>query len=479
MKQIRKAGLLLAAILCLTFTACGGSTEDLSGTATQAENTEFSIQSVQEAQTEAVSDEVQQTETALQSDTETESQSTDSKGALPGGTLTVHYMDIGQGDATLITCDGSSMLIDAGNNNKGTAVQMYLQKQGITQLDYVIGTHPDADHIGGLDVVITKFDCKTVFLTDEKKNTRTYEDVIDALKYKNITATEPVVGTSYALGGAEFTIVGPVNKAEDSNDNSIAILLQYGDTRFYFEGDASEKEEADILGTGMDVRADVYKIGHHGSRTSTSDAMLAAVDPVSAVISAGEGNSYGHPHAEVLNKLRAKGVQVYRTDEQGTIVASSDGQTVTFQTSPSESWQAGEPTGSAADDTADESAEDTAQDGTQSTGEDESKTDASRAASAGQAAASVTEGVQQEVSDASAGQNSAASQQQDAADQSVSQDTAAATDGAGSVMVHITDTGNKYHSAGCQYLKKSDREISLEQAKSQGYEPCKRCNPPR
>lgn len=244
--------------------------------------------------------------------------------------LQVHYIDVGQGDATLITCDGHAMLIDAGNNDKGTAVQLYLTKQNVTSLDYVIGTHPDADHIGGLDVIITKFDCGTIFLTDEQKDTNTYRDVLDAIDYRGYTRTAPVVGNTYELGSAEFTIVGPVSLGTDSNGNSIAIILRHGNNRFYFEGDADEKEENSIISTGIDVSANVYKVGHHGSNTSTSDAILNTVNPVYAVISVGAGNEYGHPNAEVLNKLQEKGVQVFRTDEQGSIVAISDGNVITW-----------------------------------------------------------------------------------------------------------------------------------------------------
>lgn len=260
-----------------------------------------------------------------------------------GSVLQVHYMDVGQGDATLITCDGQAMLIDAGNNNQGTAVQSYLNSQNVETLDYVIGTHPDADHVGGLDVVITKFDCKTILLTEEEKDTITYRDVLDAIKYKGYNRTDPVVGDTYQLGRAEFTIVGPRRLISDSNDNSIAIILRHGSNVFYFEGDAGEKEEEDILDSGIELAADVYKIGHHGSKTSTTDEMLDSVDPVYAVISVGEDNSYGHPNAEILNKLRKAGIQVFRTDEQGTIIAQSDGEQLTFNCSPSETWQAGEP----------------------------------------------------------------------------------------------------------------------------------------
>lgn len=352
--------------------------------------------------------------------------STDINQEAPAGKLTVHYIDVGQGDATLITCGEDAMLIDAGDNSKGTALQSYLLSQDITELDYVIGTHPDADHIGGLDVVITKFDCGTILLTGEEKETKTYDDVVSAIEYRGYKKTLPSPRDTFPLGDASFTILAPLFGNEDSNDNSIALLLTYGDTRFYFEGDAGEEEEEQILSSKADVGADVYKIGHHGSKTSTTDDMLDAVNPAYAVISAGEGNRYGHPHAEVLNKLRSAGIKTFRTDEQGTIVALSDGKNILFNMSPSNTWQAGEP-GSVSD-----------------------REPAKGAAPSGVPGAEpndpLTEDIQGEKQD---------------------------------VMVYITDSGQKYHAQGCRFLKDNGREISLQDAKAKGYDPCKVCSPPQ
>lgn len=330
------------------------------------------------------------------------------------GNLEVHFLDVGQGDCTLLLCDGYSMLIDAGNNDKGTYVQNYLQKQGITKLDYVIGTHPDADHIGGLDVILYKFDCDTIILPNVTNDTVTYRDVVAAMESKQYQTTYPVVGTTYELGSASFTIVAPnANYGSNLNECSVGILVQNGDNRFLFTGDAEENSEADMLRNGIDLKADVYKVAHHGSNTATTEEFLEAVGPTYAVISVGGGNSYGHPQAEVLNRLRAHGVSVFRTDEQGTLVASSDGTTITWNCSPDESWKAGENVGGSA--------------GTED---------------------SDTTKIQDEVEE----QNDAS------------------TD-----MVHITATGSKYHKAGCRYLKDSDIEISYEDAIAQGYEACKVC----
>lgn len=259
--------------------------------------------------------------------------------------LEVHFLDIGQGDCTLITCGEAAMLIDAGNNSKGTQVQAYLNSQGIEKLDYVIGTHPDADHIGGLDVVIYKFDCETILMPDEEKDTKTYDEVIDAAEAKGETIAHPEAGDTYSLGEAEFTVVAPEKDYENSNDTSICVRLQHGECSFFFAGDAEEQSEEDMIDSGLTLQSDVYKVSHHGSRTGTSEEFLEAVDPEYAVISCGEDNSYGHPHAAVLNLLRSAGVEMFRTDEQGTIAAVSDGENITFSLSPSEDWTPGEPKG--------------------------------------------------------------------------------------------------------------------------------------
>lgn len=261
-----------------------------------------------------------------------------------GSGLEIHYLDVGQGDSTLILCDGHAMLIDAGDNDRGTAVQSYLEGQGVTTLDYVIGTHPDADHIGGLDVVLYKFDCQMVMMPDFEKDTRTYDDVVQTMKQKRYKNTLPEVGTVYELGSAVFTIVAPNGEyGDNANDYSVGILLQHGKNRFLFTGDAEEASEADMLENGIDLEADVFKASHHGSRTANTEEFLQTVDPDYVVISCGQDNSYGHPHAEVMNRLRAMGISVFRTDEQGTIVAYSDGTEITFNMSPDESWKAGEP----------------------------------------------------------------------------------------------------------------------------------------
>ena len=256
--------------------------------------------------------------------------------------LEVHFIDVGQGDATLIKADGHAMLIDAGENDKGTAVQLYLQKQGVEQLDYLILTHTDSDHIGGADVIVSKFDIGQIFLSDFKKDNKTYRELMDSMKYKNMTFSTPEAGAEYELGSAEFTVIAPNDTYEDANNSSMALILDYGDNSFLFSGDCEEEAEQDILANGLDLDVDVYQVGHHGSRSSSTEEFLDAMSPEYAVISCAEGNSYGHPHAKTLNNLRARSIKVFRTDEQGSIIAYSDGTNLTWNCSPSDSWQSGD-----------------------------------------------------------------------------------------------------------------------------------------
>lgn len=266
------------------------------------------------------------------------------------GNLSVHFIDVGQGDCTLIGCDGHYLLIDAGDRDKGTTVQLYLSKQGVTSLDYVVGSHADADHIGGLDVILTKFDCGTVFMEDTDKDTKEYREVLDALKAKGMQYQVPNFGDTYALGEASFTIVGPNKKGSDDNNNSICVMVTNGENKFLFCGDAEEEEESGmLLSSAINFDADVLKISHHGSKYATSQIFYDAVSPEYAVISVGADNSYGHPSAEVLNRLRSGGTKLFRTDEQGSVIAQSDGENITFNCAPTETWQAGEATGASSE----------------------------------------------------------------------------------------------------------------------------------
>lgn len=277
-------------------------------------------------------------------DKNNESQSSDNLSQTLTGTLEVHFIDVGQGDSTLIKCGEHALVIDAGDNDKGTTVQLYLNNQNVKSLDAVIWTHPDADHIGGADVITTKYDIGTIYMPNIVADTKTYRDLIDAINYRNYKVTYPTAGNSFNLGDAKVTFLGPLYKYDDDNNNSIACLIEFGNTRFLFAGDAEIEAEKALVSKYSDLNVDVYKAGHHGSKTSSAPELLNAMTPEYVVISCGEGNSYGHPHAETLNKYRGLGYKVYRTDEQGSVVVVSDGNKLMWNVSPSESWKAGEAT---------------------------------------------------------------------------------------------------------------------------------------
>jgi beta-lactamase superfamily II metal-dependent hydrolase len=251
------------------------------------------------------------------------------------GDLKVHYIDVGQADSILIQQNGYNMLIDGGNNEDSDLVINYLKQQGVTKLDYVIGTHPHEDHIGGLDVAIKSFDIGKVILPKVTSTTQTFEDVVNAIADKGLKIITPVVGDTYELGSAQWTIVAPNSSSyDDLNNYSIVIKLKFGNNSFIFTGDAEDVSEGEILAKQLDIQGDVLKIGHHGSNSSTTTEFLEKVNPSYAVISVGADNKYGHPYQETMDKLKNKGIEVYRTDECGTIVCTSDGNNITFNTDP-------------------------------------------------------------------------------------------------------------------------------------------------
>ena len=252
--------------------------------------------------------------------------------ATQAGTLTVTWLDVGQGDAAVIQCGGQSMLIDGGKPEKSSYIYAWLQQHGLSYLDVIVATHVDADHIGGLSGALNYASVGTAYCPETTGTTETFQSFVKYLAQRGKQITVPTAGETFALGGAQVQILGPLHRAEDSNDNSIVLKVSFGATSFLFTGDAERAEEQDLLNAGVNLQSTVLKVGHHGSDTSTSYPFLRAVAPQYAVISVGAGNSYGHPTEAVLSRLRDAGVTTFRTDMQGEITAVSDGQTVNFST---------------------------------------------------------------------------------------------------------------------------------------------------
>lgn len=253
------------------------------------------------------------------------------------GYLQVHYIDVGQGDCALIECNGEFILIDGGNVSDSQRVVSYLERAGVEELYAVICTHPHEDHVGGLAGVLAVYKTYHVYAPTRTYSSECFDDFVRYTDQQGLEVAIPQPGDSLSFGGATMTFLGPVKSYADANNTSIVIRIDYGTTGFLFTGDMEIQAENDMLeywqvrwGESYDWHADVLKVGHHGSETSTGYRFLRAVMPNYGIISVGRDNSYGHPHEDPLSRLEDAGVTLYRTDLLGTIVATSDGSTVTF-----------------------------------------------------------------------------------------------------------------------------------------------------
>ncbi|CAM4026864.1 MBL fold metallo-hydrolase [Mesobacillus zeae] len=249
--------------------------------------------------------------------------------------LKVHFINVGQGDAIYIkTAKGDDILIDAGNRD-GNDVVSYLKSQKVNDIEVMIATHPDADHMGGLDEILKSFKVKSIYAPKVSHTTQVYKDFLTAVKDEGVKIKTATKGVSIPLKGVTANFVGPVRSYSNSDLNnwSAVLRLTYGKKAFLFTGDAETTSENDMIKSKQLLTADVIKIGHHGAKTSTSSAFLKTVKPKYAVLSVGK-NSYGHPTSDVLNRLKSNKVNVFRTDKQGTIIASTNGTNLVFNTKP-------------------------------------------------------------------------------------------------------------------------------------------------
>lgn len=259
------------------------------------------------------------------------------------GEAKIWYLDVGQADSMLLQLPNGNeweyVLIDAGTGQTEEALVSWLQEQGVTDITAVIATHPHEDHIGGMDAVLEAIPVESLYMPEVKESltptTRCYEQMLDAAEAQQVQAVKGQSGvTVYEEDGVKLELVGPEPQKEydDLNEYSLVAKLTVGGESFLFTGDSSEQAEADMIEAGEDLKADVLKIGHHGSSTATTKAFLQAVNPQVAVISCGKDNSYGHPHEETMQRLQEKAMTIYRTDEDGTILATCDGTSIEWQT---------------------------------------------------------------------------------------------------------------------------------------------------
>ncbi|MBD7971264.1 MBL fold metallo-hydrolase [Paenibacillus sp. Sa2BVA9] len=260
---------------------------------------------------------------------ETTTQAAKPSTTTPTGKLTVHYIDVGQGASQLIqTPGGKTMLIDGGNNDDEQRMVSYLKKQGVSRVDVLIGTHPDADHVGGLDAVVDAFDIGKIYMPKVSSNTKTFESLLTSIQNKGLKVTTAKAGVTIDLDDQlDVKMVAPVKSYDDKNEMSAVVKLAFSKNSFLFTGDAESGSESDMINSGVNLKSDVLLVGHHGSNSSTSQAFLNAVNPTYAVIQVGD-NSYGHPVDNILKRLHNKNVKIYRNDLQGTIVFTSNGTTI-------------------------------------------------------------------------------------------------------------------------------------------------------
>ena len=254
---------------------------------------------------------------------------------LPGSYFEAHFIDVGQADSALVICDGFTMLIDAGNPDDDDIIIDYLEQYNVTHLNYVIATHPHSDHYGAFTSVLSHVTIDTVYSPFKVTDVSGFNRFLNYVHYtKRNQVIVPEIGEQFYLGAARVTVLGPLRTDyEDINNTSIVLRIEYGDLAFLFTGDMEGEAELELLKTGVNLKADVIKVGHHGSYSSSWYQFLRAVQPTYGVISCGRDNEYGHPHESVLSRYRDADVKLYRTDMQGHIVCrSDDGKTLTFTT---------------------------------------------------------------------------------------------------------------------------------------------------
>lgn len=252
------------------------------------------------------------------------------------GDVSVHFIDVGQGDCELIKTQNKSVLIDCGEKEYYADVIEYIRSQNIEYIDYVIVTHPHSDHAGGMSFILDEFGIGTVIMPKIQESfiptTSTYIRLLNSIDNKNINVEYAAPGKEYTIDDLKMTLLSPVKDYNDLNNYSVAVKIVHGENSFLFTGDIEKEAEGDIMEKGCDISADVLKVAHHGSSTSSQKSFINAVSPQYAVIEVGSPNSYNHPNKETVQRLENKDIAIYRTDLYGNIVFVSDGSTLNILT---------------------------------------------------------------------------------------------------------------------------------------------------
>ena len=258
------------------------------------------------------------------------------------GDMAVHFIDVGQGLAILVQSGGENLLYDGGNRSHADEVVQYLKSQQVETINYMISSHYDEDHLGGLVKCLDTFEVEHVLGSDYVHTSDLFNTFMNTATAHAIIVEYPSVGDTYEFGTGSFTVMAPSGISQNSNDNSLVIKLENGSNSFIFTGDAEETSEQDMISTGMNLDCDVLSVGHHGSASSTTWDFLEATSPSYAVISCGINNQYNHPSADTMGRLSDMGIPVFRTDKQGTIIAVSDGTTVSWSQEPCNDYSSGD-----------------------------------------------------------------------------------------------------------------------------------------
>lgn len=346
--------------------------------------------------------------------------------------LKAHFIDVGQGDSELLQLpDGKTMLIDAGEASAGSTVVDYLKGLGVKKIDYLVATHPHADHIGGIPAVLNAFDVGELWMPNVSENTESYSDFLDSVEAKGLSVAEAKCDKRIVRedAGYEVTVLGPKTdvRSDDMNDYSVIVRVTYGDTSMLFTGDASASE----IVASNSGHVNILKAAHHGSETGTTTEVMNTLKPSDVIMSYAEGNDYGHPDQSVLDAVSTAGAKAYSTAANGNIIVTSDGSETSVKTSKSDTITAGV---SAAE---------------RAKLEEEAKA---------KAQAEAEEKAQQEAEAKSAAQIQQQQKQ---------------------MTVYVTPKGKKYHLSGCRTLSRSKNltPMSEQAAINAGYEPCSVCNP--
>lgn len=344
--------------------------------------------------------------------------------AETNGEMAVHFLDVGQGNAILVQSGGQNLLYDGGDQNHTDEVVSYLQQQNVQTIDYMISSHYDEDHLGGLIPCLNFFEVSNVLGPDYVHTSNLFNTFMNTATANAIIVQYPSVGDTFDFGTGSFTVLAPSGISQNSNDNSLVIKLENGSNSFIFTGDAEETSEQDMISTGMNLDCDVLSIGHHGSASSTTWDFLEATSPSYAVISCGVNNQYNHPSAETMGRLSDMEIPVFRTDKQGTIIAVSDGTTINWSQNPCNDYSSGD-------------------------------------SSANSSGDSSSDGISYHEETTVSEQNS------------VQEDSSAAT----GAMVWIPATGEKYHSIpNCGRMNPDTaRQVTQSEAEAMGYGPCSKC----